>query len=41
MLEGKVRNIVGADANIIIQPVGPTIGTHCGPDTLGIIFHKK
>ena len=40
VLESKVRDLVGANANIIVQPIGPTIGAHCGPDTLGIIFHK-
>lgn len=28
-------------ANVHIQLVGPVIGTHCGPGTLGIIFHAK
>lgn len=23
------------------QPVGPVIGTHCGPDTIGIVYVKK
>ncbi len=40
-LESKVREIVGKDATIWVQPVGPTVGTHCGPDTLGLVFHKK
>lgn len=26
------------DANIVRQIVGPVIGTHCGPGTLGVIF---
>ncbi len=26
------------DAVVKIQPVGPVIGSHCGPDTIGIIF---
>lgn len=29
------------DAKVTIQPVGPTIGTHCGPGTIGIIFPSK
>ncbi len=29
------------EARVIIQPVGPTIGTHCGPNTVGLIFHAK
>lgn len=28
------------DARVHIQLVGPVIGTHCGPGTLGIIFHS-
>lgn len=28
-------------ANVHIQLVGPVIGTHCGPGTLGIIFHSQ
>ncbi len=29
------------DAEVRIQPVGPVIGSHCGPDTIGVIFVKK
>ena len=28
-------------ADIIFQPIGPVIGSHCGPGTLGVIFHCK
>ncbi len=27
--------------DIEIQPVGPVIGAHCGPGTIGLIFHAK
>ena len=27
-----------SDAKIVRQTVGPVIGTHCGPGTLGVIF---
>ncbi len=27
------------DLDIEIQPVGPVIGSHCGPGTIGLIFH--
>lgn len=27
------------DLDIEIQPVGPVIGSHCGPGTVGLIFH--
>ena len=26
------------DANIVRQIIGPVIGSHCGPGTLGVIF---
>lgn len=29
------------EAKIWKQPVGPVIGTHCGPDTIGIVYVKK
>ncbi len=29
------------DLDIVLQPVGPVIGSHCGPGTLGLIFHAK
>ena len=41
VLKEKVQEIVGQDARIWVQPVGPTVGTHCGPGTIGIAFHVK
>ncbi len=29
------------DLDIVIQTVGPVIGAHCGPGTIGLIFHAK
>lgn len=29
------------DLDIVLQPVGPVIGSHCGPGTIGLIFHAK
>ena len=29
------------DLDIEVQPVGPVIGAHCGPGTIGLIFHAK
>ncbi len=29
------------DAKINVQVIGPVIGAHCGPDTLGLVFVKK
>ena len=28
-------------ADVVIQPVGPVIGSHCGPGTIGLIFHAS
>ena len=28
-------------ANIKIQPIGPVIGAHCGPDTLAVVYYGK
>lgn len=25
--------------DVVVQPVGPVIGAHCGPGTIGLIFH--
>lgn len=25
--------------DVVLQPVGPVIGSHCGPGTIGLIFH--
>ncbi len=29
------------ELDIDMQPIGPVIGTHCGPGTIGLIFHCK
>lgn len=29
------------DIDVEVQPVGPVIGAHCGPGTIGLIFHAK
>ncbi len=29
------------NADIMVQPVGPVIGSHCGPGTIGVVFHCK
>lgn len=41
LLQEKIQEIVGKDATIWVQPIGPTVGTHCGPRTLGLVFHAK
>lgn len=40
-LKEEVVKVVGTDSNVWIQPVGPIIGTHCGPGTLAIVFRAK
>ena len=38
-LEQKLKEIYGEDLQTIILPVNPTLGAHCGPDTVGVSFH--
>ncbi len=40
-LKEKIQEEYGKDLEIWLQDIGPTIGTHCGPGTLGIAFHGK
>lgn len=40
-LKDLLAEYLGVDADIRVQYVGPTIGTHCGAGTIGIAFHKK
>ena len=40
-LKNLIAEYVGSSANIIMQPIGPTIGAHCGVGTVGLAFHKK
>lgn len=37
-LAGNIKAQFG-DVKVSIHPVGPVIGSHCGPGTLGVIFH--
>lgn len=41
MLKNMLDEYLGVDADVRVQYVGPTIGTHCGVGTLGVTFHKK
>ena len=36
-----LREKFGDDLNILVTVVNPTIGSHCGPNGLGICFHAK
>ena len=37
----KVKEALGEGADVRRQPIGPVIGTHCGPGTLGVVFIGK
>lgn len=37
----NVKREFGKNAEVWLQPVGPVIGTHCGPGTLGLCFISK
>lgn len=37
----ELKNKYGNGINIVIRPVNPTAGAHCGPDAIGICFHSK
>ena len=39
MTSGMLRAKFGDDLRIIVTSVNPTIGSHCGPNGLGICFH--
>lgn len=39
-IEAKVRELYPS-AEVWHYQVGPVIGTHCGPGTVGIVFHSK
>ncbi len=40
-VKSKIEELIGKDAEIWLQDIGPTVGTHCGPGTVGIAFHGK
>ena len=40
-LKNKIIDTFGEDLDLWIQDIGPTVGTHCGPGTIGIAFHSK
>ena len=37
---GQIKNAFG-DIDIEMQTIGPVIGSHCGPGTVGLIFHSR
>lgn len=40
-LKNMIENHFNKPLEIWFQPIGPTIGTHCGPGSIGIAFHAK
>ena len=40
-LQDKLKEKYGEDLQTEITVVNPTIGGHCGPDTVGVCFHAK
>ena len=40
-LQQKLVERYGNELKTEIQVVNPTIGGHCGPDTVGVCFHAK
>lgn len=40
-LSEKIKELCGDGVTVVSQIVGPVIGTHCGPGTLGVIYHGK
>ena len=39
--ERLLKEKFGQDLNVITNVVNPTIGSHCGPNAIGICFHAK
>lgn len=38
-LVASLKEKYGDDLNLVVGPVNPTAGAHCGPDTVGITFY--
>lgn len=41
MLSKLIRQHYGDGVNIVVKPVNPTAGSHCGPDCVGLCFHSR
>ncbi|MGN1259266.1 MAG: DegV family protein [Christensenellales bacterium] len=39
--EAEIRKVVGDQVEIVRYPVGPVIGTHCGPGTIGLVYYGE
>ena len=39
--ETLLKEKFGQDLNVVMTVVNPTIGSHCGPNGVGICFHAK
>ena len=40
-LQSQLKSLYGEDLNTEILVVNPTIGGHCGPNTVGVCFYAK
>lgn len=40
-LKNLLIDAFGKDIDIWVQPIGPTVGSHCGPGTVGVAFFGK
>ena len=40
-LKDMIENHFKKPLEVWLQPIGPTVGTHCGPGSIGIAFHAK
>ncbi len=41
LLKQEVVKVVGEEANVWIQPIGPIIGSHAGPNVLALVFRTQ
>lgn len=37
----RLKSGLGEKADIKVYPIGPVIGTHCGPGTVGLVYYQK
>lgn len=37
----RLKDTYGSDLDVLLVPVNPTAGSHCGPNATGVCFHAK
>lgn len=37
----QIKTELGDNVDVRVYPIGPVIGTHCGPGTVGIVYYQK